>query len=48
MKPLVFVAIGVLLALAAFAILAWVLGQADDDRVTQRDTPPSGYLQASA
>ncbi|WP_153263082.1 hypothetical protein [Nonomuraea phyllanthi] len=46
-KPLLFLIVGVLLGITAFAILVWILSSADD-RAVQRSTPPPEYLQASA
>lgn len=48
MRPLVFVAVGVLLALAALAILIWVLHLGEDERPVQSATPPPAYVLASA
>ncbi|MEQ4724741.1 hypothetical protein [Nonomuraea sp. B19D2] len=46
MKPLIYVAVGVLLAIVALAILWWVLASTPDDRAVQQSTPaPDRYLQ---
>lgn len=46
MKPLMYVAMGVLLALAALAILFWVLASGRGDGVVQQAPAPDRYLQA--
>ncbi|GAA1768346.1 hypothetical protein [Nonomuraea bangladeshensis] len=47
MRPLIYVVLGMMLGLAAFALLVWIL-TAEDNRAVQQSTPaPPGYLQVS-